>query len=241
MYNNVKLFNQFCKENVFDLKKVLDSHIANDTYVHNDYEDNMKYACEQVLYNSSADILKPLLEDITPYVVSILKLDKIRNVSMLSQDDKNIASIINIIKEKYKSNVEFLQGEDRVVLVFDEFAIRFDKSYVSPQTYNEMDEYSLTIACALEKKNSNIHDLLPIISLIDIDDITFEILPKASPCDEDDYSLNYEWLTEQSKLRENIIGKGIDLEDIDLTSDNIGYYNGKLYIIDAGNIVNSKK
>lgn len=239
--NIIKTFNQFCKENVFDLKEVLDSYITSGEFVpSDDYEENMKFACEQILYNSKADVLKPFLEEITHYVESILKLDRIRNASMLSKNDNNVISILNLVKEKYESNVGFMQGEDRIVLIFDEFAIRFDKSYVSPQTYKEMDEYSLTIACALEKKNSNIHDLLPIISLIDVNDITYEILPKAIPCDADDYNLNYEWITKQSNLRENIIGNKIDLDDNDLASDNIGYYNGKLYIIDAGNIVNSK-
>lgn len=230
MKHNILEFNNYCKENQWNLQEALADILKNSM------NPILTECVSEILYNQSADILIPVLEDIYPYIENIKLQDEEIPCDYLSEDDTNLESIVDLINEKYGTRVDIAQGDARIALIFDEFVIKFDKSYYSSQTEDEIAEYYSTIIAALDKKTHHIHDLLPMISIINVENIDFEIFPKALALESSDYQIDRMWLDKQSRLRMNILGEGINNHNNDLIGDNLGYYNNKLYIIDAGSI-----
>lgn len=228
MQNNALIFNNYCKSHVWNLRETIKQILESENY-----EISLKYVAK-ILSDSNSELLISLLEDICPYIENIKLQDEDDPESYLEADNINIVAIVDIINNNYGMRVDIAQGDARLALIFENFVIKFDKSYYSSQTDDEISEYYTSILSALEKKTTEIHDLLPIISIIDLNDITFEIFPVAEPLNTDD--ITDEWLKLQSSLRYNLIGDGIEQDSHDLYSSNLGYYDNKLYIIDAGSI-----
>lgn len=227
---NLIVFNNYCKNNVFDLKNEIKNLLES-----GDYELNQDFTYD-LLYNNRADILKPMLNDIIEPITNILEKKDEDPFYQLHDKDEDLEKIKFIISTKYNSNVEIDQGDARVVLIFNNFVIKFDYSYYEGQCDTEITEYSRLILYALEENTSEIYDLLPLISVIEIDDIVFEIFPKAIPLTDIEYEVSNEWYSKQDKIREHFFGIGIDEDENDLSPGNLGIYNNNLYIIDAGSI-----
>ncbi len=229
----VSFYNDYCTRNSFSMQDNINYVKEQIVTTEPDSQVSLYDICHDSLYNDRADILKPLLEDLAVMMI------KVKDIEDCSPEEESILCYPGItdcrdmIQEKYNVLMLSEEGDARVCFVFDEFVIKCDKSYYSSQTDDEYTEYLTTIANVVNSGITKTHALMPVISFVDVNDITFEIFPRAVT---DPYQPSDEWFIEQNRLRYLVLDEGINLKESDIYCTNLGLYRGELYIIDAGSI-----
>lgn len=230
----IENFEQYCMNTIFDLQDNID--ILKRTIPSTDTTHTFKTlrTAHHIMHNRKAVSLLPLLKDISfmiHYLYEVSEEEELENIWMY----ENMEESRQYIQDKYNTTIHTEEGTARVTFIFDNFVIKCDKTDYSSQTEDECNEYISTIVNAALYDIQH-HALMPPISFMEVNDIVFQIFPKAMPYLS--YDADWEWLLTQNYLRHQLLGEGICLDQYynDLYGDNLGLYNNKLYIIDAGSI-----
>lgn len=220
----VDSFNEKCKSNQYSMYF---DYVEPIHYRYKDHrtEASLSRLVMDRLYNKDSDMLIPLLKELIPLIREMHEHEL--GYSSIKQVEDLKANLI----DKLDGKVSIKQGCARVVFLFDDFVVKTEYTEYSDQFNDEFDEYYYTILNAV-KRNTNPHALLPLITIISIDEMDFEIFPRAKPFI--GYKAPDEWYEEQSSIRNCLGFKYMDLSKTDLKSSNLGYYADEIVILDAG-------
>lgn len=230
----VENFEQYCKNTVFNLQDNIDKLKSMLPSTGNPMTMRTMKLAHSMLYNRRASSLLPLLKDIAfmmSYLYEVSEEEELDDIWLY----EDMVSSKEYIQDKYNITLHTAEGDSRVTFIFDNFVIKCDKTHYSSQTADECDEYFGVLMNAAIT-GAEPYALLPFISFMEVNEVVFQIFPKAYPYQ--NYYAERDWLLTQNYLRYQLLGEGICLDPdySDIEGDNLGVYRDNLYIIDAGSI-----